>query len=311
MPIDDPGELDHLLLSQDGVVTRGQLRKLGLLPHELRRMVRRRELARVHPGVFVDHTGPPSQQQLMWAAVLHAGRSALYLGSADDPPEPGLIHVAIDQERQVRRVEGVQIHRVDELEGKVDWHRAPPRVRFEDNVLELVHRAASELDAIALLTNAVGSRRTTGERLRAVFDRRTRTRRRALVLAVLADLEAGTFSVLEHGYLTRVERPHGLPAGVRQVRRTGDRGNEYRDVEYHPFGLVVELEGRASHAGWDAQGRDADRDLDDQADGRESVRLRWPQVFGTPCRTADRIGRILERKGWAGTLTRCPTCPPG
>lgn len=311
MPIDDPEELDHLLLSQDGVVTRSQLHVLGVLPHELKRMLRRRELARIHPGVFVDHTGPPSQQQLAWAAVLHAGRSALYLGSAEDPPTPGTIHVAIDQDRRVRAVTGVEIHRVEELEGKVDWLASPARVRFEDNVLEQAHRAGTEIDAIALLTGAVGSRRTTGKRLRAALSRRTRTRRPALVEAVLSDLEAGTCSVLEHGYLTRVERAHGLPEGRRQSRRSGDRGNEYRDVDYDEFGLVVELEGRVGHASWEAQGRDADRDLDDHAAGQESVRLRWGQVFKTPCRTADRLARILSRRGWTGTLTRCPDCPPG
>jgi hypothetical protein len=273
-------------------------------------MLRHNELARIHPGVFVNHTGPPSQQQLAWAAVLHAGRSALFLGSADDPPAAGTIHVAIDQDRRVRPVDGVQVHRVEQLEGKVDWHRGPPRVRYEDNVMALVHRAASEIDAIALLTGAVGSRRTTRKRLRAALDRRTRTARKALVDAVLSDLESGTCSVLEHAYLTKVERAHGLPEGSRQLRRKGAKGNEYRDVEYEQFGLDVELDGRAGHAGWDEQARDADRDLDDHAEGRESVRLRWAQVFRTPCRTAERIGRILTRRGWQGELHRCPDCPP-
>ena len=310
MPVDDPDELDHLLLSQDGVITRAQLEQHGLRPHELTRMLRRRELVRVHRGVFINHTGPPSRQQLAWAAVLHAGRSALFLGSADDPPVEGTIHVAIDQDRRVRPVDGVQIHRVDRLEGKVDWLRSPPRMRYEDNVLALVHRAASDIDVIALLTGAVGSRRTTGKRLRAAFDRRTRTTRNELVAAVIADLASGTCSVLEHAYLTKVERAHGLPEGSRQVRRRGAKGTEYRDVEYEEYGLDVELDGRAGHAGWEAQARDADRDLDDHAEGRESVRLRWAQVFRTPCRTAERIGCILTRRGWQGELKRCPACPP-
>jgi len=310
MPVDDPEDLEHLLLSQDGVVTRAQLQQHGLLPHEIQRMLRRRELARVHPGVFVDHTGPLSEQQRAWAAVLHVGRAALYLGSAEDPPAAGLLHLAIAPERRVRAPEGVRVHRVTGLEAKAEWHRCPPRVRFEDNVLALVHRAGSEIDAIALLTGAAGSRRTTGERLRAAMARRTRTARRALVEAVIADLEAGTCSVLEHGYLTRVERAHGLPEGTRQVKRQGVKGSEYRDVEYEEYGLVVELDSRVGHAGWDAQARDADRDLDDHAEGRESVRLRWPQVFTTPCRTAERVGRILTRRGWKGPITRCPDCVP-
>jgi hypothetical protein len=307
----DPEKLQQLLLSQDGVIARRQLLKdCRLAPHDLERMLRQRELADVHRAVFVNHTGPLTWPQRAWAAVLHAGPSAaLYLRSAEEPPGDGPIHVAIDASRQVGPLEGVEIHRVHGLGPRVDWHRSPPRVRFEDNTLELAHRADTELDVIGVLTRAVGSRRTTPDRLREALARRTRIRRRSLVLAVLDDLAAGTCSVLEHGYLTRVERPHGLPEGTRQRRRVGADGVEYKDVEYEPFGLVVELDGRVGHGSWSAQARDADRDLDDHAEGRASVRLRWTQVFGTGCRTAERIGRILRRRGWAGEPRRCgPGC---
>jgi hypothetical protein len=81
-------------------------------------------------------------------------------------------------------------------------------------------------------------------------------------------------------------------------------------VEYLPYGLVVELDGRLNHASWDARGRDADRDLDDLAlVARPTARLRWKQVYGTPCRTAARVGQILYRLGWDGTPTACgPAC---
>lgn len=143
----------------------------------------------------------------------------------------------------------------------------------------------------------------------AIVHSRARLRRRRLVLAVLDDVEAGACSVLERGYLTRVERAHCLPRAVRQLVRRTDAGVEYRDVEYVEFGLVVELDGRVGHDGWAAGGRDADRDLDDRAAGRETVRLRHQQVFDTPCRTATRVGAILRRRGWAGSPRSCgPEC---
>jgi hypothetical protein len=37
------------------------------------------------------------------------------------------------------------------------------------------------------------------------------------MVGVLTDIAGGTCSVLEPGYLTRIERPHGLPTGRRQV----------------------------------------------------------------------------------------------
>ena len=71
----------------------------------------------------------------------------------------------------------------------------------------------------------------------------------------------------------------------------------------------MELDGRLGHDSWTASGRDADRDLDDHAAGRETVRLRWAQVFDHPCRTADRVAAILRRRGWTGEARRCgPEC---
>lgn len=302
--------LRELLEHQCGVVTRRQLlNEVGALKHDLDRLIRRRELTRIHPAVYVDHTGPLTWHQRAWAAVLHAGPgAALCLESAGSSPEAdATIHVAIDARRRVEDRPGLRIHRVVGLAGQVRWNASPPRVRTEETVLELAHRAPTRLDAVRALTDAVGGRRTTVARLRAALAGRTRTRDRAFLAHLLDDLESGTCSVLEHGFLTRVERPHGLPRGRRQRPRQAE-GMEYRDTEYEAFGLVVELDGRVGHAGWDASGRDADRDLDDHADGREAVRLRWRQVYGTECRTAQRLARILKRRGWTG---RPHPCGPG
>lgn len=70
--------------------------------------------------------------------------------------------------------------------------------------------------------------------MRAAVDGRSRIARRALLVGVLADLEAGACSVLEQGYLRRVERAHALPVAERQVRAS-TRGTAFRDVEYAPW----------------------------------------------------------------------------
>lgn len=116
--------------------------------------------------------------------------------------------------------------------------------------------------------------------------------------------------MLEHGYLTKVERAHGLPAGRRQSPRTGSTGNQFRDVEYEAYGLVVELDGALGHDSWRDEARDTDRELDDLARlGSVTARLRFHQVFDTPCQTARRVGRILTRNGWPGNLRPCgDTC---
>ena len=58
-----------------------------------------------------------------------------------------------------------------------------------------------------------------------------RCHRRGLLTEILADVAAGAYSALERRYLTRVERPHGLPTGSRQRRVSVGRRIHYRDVE--------------------------------------------------------------------------------
>ncbi|WP_211357154.1 type IV toxin-antitoxin system AbiEi family antitoxin domain-containing protein [Nocardioides rubriscoriae] len=57
-------------LVQDGVVSRRQLEELGAAPHDIKRMVRRHELHRRLPGIFVEHNGPLTPRQQEWVAVL-------------------------------------------------------------------------------------------------------------------------------------------------------------------------------------------------------------------------------------------------
>ena len=65
----DTEALDHLLTwVQSGVVSRRQVLELGGTDRDIARMVRRRDLVVVHPGVYVDHTGTPSRLQREWAA---------------------------------------------------------------------------------------------------------------------------------------------------------------------------------------------------------------------------------------------------
>lgn len=47
-----------LLADQSGVSSRRQAVEEKLSPTEISRKIRRREWTVVHPGVYVDHTGP-------------------------------------------------------------------------------------------------------------------------------------------------------------------------------------------------------------------------------------------------------------
>lgn len=301
-------DVGDVLRQQDGVISRRQAVDAGLAEHEIRRLLRRNEWARVHAGVYVEHTGPPSWIQRTWAAVLYAAPAALCFESALGAQSLP-IHVAVDRQRStlVEPV-GVRIHRVAHLDDRVLWNAGPPRTRYEEAALDVAGRPARELDAIAVLANACQSRRTTARRLLKALDSRGRLRRRRWLRAALVDISEGTCSVLEHGYLVRVERPHGLPRATRQKRSASSLGVCYRDAEYGER-LVVELDGRVFHDSATRRDADFERDLDAAVDGRSTVRLSYGQVFDRPCQTAGKIAQILRRHGIAVAGRPCgPGC---
>ena len=310
--------VSDLLARQDDVVARRQLLDAQLTQAHIDTLLRRRELVVAHPGVYVAHTGTPTWSQRSWAAVLYAGRSALHLGSAlhqqglDSAPR-GPIHVAVDWTRRVAPQAGIHVHRVRELEDKVLWNLSPPRVRLEVAAVEEAHWAPDELAAISALATVVGSRRTVASRLQVEIERRGRLRRRALLTDLLADLERGTHSVLEHGYLARVLRPHGLPEPTsQQAAVAAGASTQYRDVAHADLDMSVELDGQL-HDQSVARDDDADRDLDDLASGKVTPRLRYRQVFATPCRTASRLADVFRDRGWDGAPRSCgaPGCQVG
>lgn len=301
-----------LLADQAGVVARRQLLAVGLVDHDIARLGRRRELVAVHRGVYVDHTGPLPWVQRAWAGVLFAWPAALCHDSAlctaggsdvADVTDP-LVHVAIAGSRRVREPAGVRIRRMIDFERRVLWNLGPPRIRYEEAVVDVASAARSNLAALGVLSRAVQQRRTTAARLLETVSARDRVARRAWLVSVLSDVAEGACSVLEQGYLVRVERAHGLARARRQVASLTRGGGTYRDVEYDG-GLVVELDGRLFHDTTEQRDRDFDRDLVTAVRGGASVRISWGQVFDRPCWTAGMVGRLLRARGWRGTLRPC------
>lgn len=300
-----------LATDQDGVVSRRQLRGLGVGDGQVRSLLHHRRLVVVHPGVYVAHTGVPTWRQQAWAAVLWASPAALYgesalrlrgLGGGGGP-----VHVVVEAERSLQARPGVVVHRRRGMAAQVQECPGPPHQRLEEAVVDVALLRGESAGAVAVVSDAVGARLTTAGRLADALSGRARVRGRAFLSGVLSDVELGACSVLEQGYLSRVERPHGLPVGGRQVRASS-RGTVYRDVDYGEQGLVVELDGRLHHSRLADRDRDLDRDLDAAVDGRLTVRLGWGQVFDRSCVTAVRLERLLRRLGWEGRLRPCPRC---
>ncbi len=314
--------LRPLLARQSGVVARRQALAAGLEPHDLRRLVRRRELAPLFPGTYVDHTGAPTWMQRAWGALLVCGAhevdgrwdgaalaAASALRAADGPgrgEDAGPIVVAVPRERRVHAPAGIVVVRTRRLDERVRWNLAPPRMTYNEAALDVALGCTSELDAVGAIARAVQGRHTTAVRMQEVLASRSRAPRRAFLEAVLADVADGTCSVLEREYAARVERPHDLPRGRRQLRVGTVSGVVYRDSAFRQ--LLIELDGRLFHDTAEQRDRDHERDLDAAVAGQGSVRLTWGQVVGRPCSTAAKVSLLLERCGVPGGRPCGPTC---
>lgn len=311
----DDDRLQKLLGRQAGVVARRQVLAAGGQDHDIARLVRRREWASLHEGVYVTHTGPPTWDQRAWAAVLVHWPAALDGSSAARAhglaagAEGDAIEVVVDHRRRIVDPPGVRTRRTRHFETSTLTNLSPPRLRVEHTALLLAARAVDEDGAVAALADACQRRRTTAARLLTALADHPRLPRRALIATVLDDVATGAYSALEHRYLRDVERAHSLPVGERQrVAKAGGR-TWHRDVEYVGLDTIVELDGRLGHDGTDDRWADLDRDLAASASGRTTIRLGWGQVLA-PCRVAAAVAAVLTASGWTDTPRACgPECP--
>lgn len=306
----DLNELHHLLRRvQDGTLRRSQICDLGGADHDIARMLRRRDLTSVHPGVYVDHTGDLSWQQRAWCAVHTYWPAALARQTAlPNPDHRGPLHVAIDVRRTVRRLPGIVAHRTTDFSTRVLWLQTPPRIAPEHAIIDVLGQPPVE-QAFQALADLCHTRRTHIDQIRCALNGRGRVIGRDVIEGLLGDLETGTCSVLERGYSNLVERTHGLPRGDRQVAFVNGIRPGYHDVKYSRFGLVVELDGRAFHntvQGWNDS---YERDLGVAVQGSRTARLSYRQVFTNPCHTARQIGALMQQGGWTGAASACLYCP--
>jgi hypothetical protein len=307
-----------LLRDQYGVVARRQALMAGLTRENLDRLCRRNELTRLHPRVYLDHTGEPTWDQCAWGAVLWGWPAALTHGSAlavvEGPRSPHRVvpvEIAVTRDRRLSDEPGIAVHRSDHVRARTQ-PGSPPRIRYDEAVLDVVARIEDVDGLVAELGRVLQARRTTPTRLATALQGRPWIRHRAVLEEILADVKEGATSALERTYVRDVERAHGLPRAARQLHERSLDGTLYRDNLYEVDGrvLVVELDGRQFHDTARQRDRDLDRDLLTLLQrAARTARLGWGQCRGRPCRTAGLLGALLRDMGWGGEVQPCrPGC---
>ncbi|HVW81335.1 MAG TPA: hypothetical protein VHB69_10405 [Mycobacteriales bacterium] len=311
-PKRDPG-LVSLGQESAGAVDLYTCRVVGLTDDRIRWLVESGRWQSPLPRIYVTFSGPIPLETMHFAALQYAGEGAALSHESAGAlwrlcKPPPLVHLTVPYARDVGDQPGLALHRSRTLDGKaVHASLQPSRTTIERTVMDLLSNKRSADSALGLVTDAVRSRQTTPDRLRAAIHELPKTRWRRIVLDALPDLNAGAHSPLELRDAA-LRRRHGLPQGTRQSRRQAD-GAEYLDVLIEEYGVHIELDGRLGHDAARQQWRDMRRDNRSELAGMRHLRYGWADIVDRPCEVAAQQARILTQQGWPGALKRCAKCP--
>ncbi|HEY2792802.1 MAG TPA: hypothetical protein VGJ28_10620 [Micromonosporaceae bacterium] len=296
------------------VISREQALAAGLTRSTIDANIKARRWQRLYRGTYVTHNGPVSRLDRLVAVLAAAGPSAALshqtaaeLAGLSDRRAP-IIHVTVPANRRISRLNDARIHYSQHVDVRRHPTREPTQIRVEETAFDLAGLATSAEDAVGWLVAACARRLTTANRLAEALVLRKRIRWRRELSAALADVSLGVQSILEMRYLRKVERAHGLPTGIRQVRRDRPGGSIYDDVHYPAFGTVIELDGRATHSA-ETMLRDGRRDNIAGLRGDVVLHFGWSDVSERPCATALQVAAVLKARGWMAGPRRCgPSC---
>lgn len=188
-------DVEQLVAAQGGVIARWQALLNGLSEPEVDARLASGAWMAVHGDVYADHPAPLSWHSRARAGVLATWPAALShesaLRAAEGPGRRGrddsVIHVAIAQGRKgVPSPTGVVVHAIHKNDPRVAWETNPPRMRYEEAILDLTHDAATDEEALAILTDTCDGRPALATLVVAALARRTVHPRRALVRRTLA-----------------------------------------------------------------------------------------------------------------------------
>ena len=235
-------------------------------------------VARIQRGLLTRQeclSAGMSDRAIRWRLDRGGWTSIHVHGLIREPPP--IIELVVDRERRVATPVGTKVHRRTSVNRAVDELHWPWRTTVEETILDVSHKGPSDelMPCWAEPSSAVAD---------------------------------GAESAMEVRYLRDVERAHGLPTGRRQHTSVSG-GRELHDVAYDEQRVLVELDGRLGHEGFEAQRKDGRRDRRGAGSGWLSARAYWDDVALTPCQLAVEVGSILHSRGWDRSPLPCRRRP--
>ncbi len=234
---------------QAGVLSRSQLRAVGLGKDYVDTQLSARRWQEVSSVVVCTTTGPLTRQQLMWVGVLHAGPQSA-IGGLTALELSGLRHwhrdavtVLLPKSHNLEPVEGVDFVETRRPVQLLSGAGHLPVWRVEPAALLWAAYEPVTRSAYGLLAACVQQGLTTPEKLERWIGRMRPLRRAKPFRRVLGELAGGSQSGAELDVLRMCDR-HCLPRPRRQVRRPDSAGRlRFTDAEWIlPDGRVVVLE---------------------------------------------------------------------
>jgi very-short-patch-repair endonuclease len=235
--------------SQEGLIARRQLRRLGQDKEFVRTQLRAGRWQEVSAVVLATTTGALTRDQLMWAGVLHAGPGSA-VGTLTALERHGLrnwhrdpVTIMVEKSHDLEPLPGVDFV---QTRRDIAGYRADGRLpvwQVEPAALLFAAYEPVTRTAYGLLSAVVQQRLSTPARLEAWIGRMRPLRRARSFRRVLDEMAGGAQSMAELD-VGRMCRRHGLPRPTRQVRRRDSAGRfRYTDAEWRlPGGRVVVLE---------------------------------------------------------------------
>lgn len=286
---------------QHGVVSRRQLRGLGLSESRIRGRVDRKLLVPVHRGVYsIGHSGIAVEGRWM-AAVLAAGPGAVLshrsAGRLWRLLRPGGRPMEVTRRTGWRAPAGVVTHRASLPDDERTVVDGIPVTGVSRTLLDLaavlarrqLERALNEAEVLRL---------TDPLSLPDLLERYPRRRGTAVLRAILAEeaaLSGPTRNGFEERFVALVDA-HGLT----RPRLNADlvvRGRHINvDCLWRDVRLIVELDGGAVHRTARAFEADRERDRILGADGWHVLRVTWRQLRDDPDAVVNDVRRVLRRR---------------
>ena len=277
-----------------GVVTRDELRRVGVTQAEIKSRLEHGVLIPIHRGVFrVGHAAPSLEARYL-AAVKACGRGSLLAGRAAahllhlTRRSPSLPEVLTTRYRRPTGLTVTRCRSIDPRDRSV-W-RGVPVTTVPRTLVEL----AAVLDpsdlARAFHEAAVRHRVKPGAVERILARRHNWPGAREL-LRVLGGDEPVSLSRLESSFIAAVRRAR-LP--LPEANRLTD--GRYVDCRWPAYRLTVELDSYRYHDTRDAWEQDHEREREARARGDEFRRYTWRDVVERPERMLADLRALLTRQ---------------